>query len=598
MGEQMEELNQETQVSSRKKGGLVTMPFIIANEAFEKVASYGLVPNMIFYLMTDYKISVAKGTNILFLWTAASNFAPVLGAFLSDSYLGRFLTIGLGSCFSFLGMLLLWITTMVPHLKPPICNQFTETCKQATHSQFAFLIFAFVFISLGSGGVRPCSLAFGAEQIDDKHNPKNERALESFFGWYYAAGAIAVLIAFTGIVYIQEHAGWRVGFGVPLILMFLSTFLFFVASSLYVKMKVKKSLFTSFLQVIVVAYKNRKLPSQPPNSDSWQYHKDSPESLPTKRLRFLNKACVVQNPKDLTSDGVALDPWSLCTVEQTEELKALIRVIPLWSSGLMMSINVAQSSFPVIQASTMDRHMGSSFQIPAGSFAFFTIAVLALWVILYDRVIIPLATKIRGKQVHLGVKLRMGIGLVISTMAMVVSAIVEHARRKKAIEQGLYNNPQAVVAMSAMWLVPQYCLHGLAEAFSAIGQNEFYYSEFPKSMSSVAASLFLLGMAVANLLASFILNTVQRLTRGGGKEGWITTNINHGRYDSYYWVLAIMSFVNLFYFLACSWAYGPCADEMMKEEATSSRSKDPNEELQRARSVADERQNLFSSLPS
>ncbi|PWA44497.1 major facilitator superfamily protein [Artemisia annua] len=313
---------------------------------------------------------------------------------------------------------------------------------------------------------------------------------------------------------------------------------------------------------------------------------------------FLNKACIIQNQKDLTSDGIATDPWSLCTVEQVEELKALIRVLPLWSSGIMMSINVSQSSFPVIQASTMDRHMGSSFQIPAGSFAFFTIAVLALWVVLYDRVIIPFASKIRGKPVHISVKLRMGIGLVISTMAVVVSAIVERARRKQAIQQGLANNPQAVVAMSAMWLIPQYCLHGLAEAFSAIGQNEFYYSEFPKSMSSIAASLFLLGMAFANLLASLILSTVENVTKKGDKEGWIATNINQGRYDSYYWVLAIMSFVNLFYYLFCSWAYGPCADEMVKNDTKTSSSKDPSEELRRARSVADERTSLFSSLPS
>ncbi|GJZ72072.1 NRT1/ PTR family protein 1.2, partial [Tanacetum coccineum] len=330
----MEELINET-----KEGGFCHHAFLIANEAFEKVASYGLVPNMILYLMSDYKISVAKGTNILFLWTAASNFAPVLGAFLSDSYLGRFLTIGFGSLFSLLGMFLLWLTTMVPHLKPPPCNPYTETCEQASHSQFAFLIFAFIFISMGSGGVRPCSLAFGAEQIDNKNNVNNERALESFFGWYYAAGATAVLIAFTGIVYIQDHAGWRVGFGIPAILMLLSTLLFFVASRLYVKMKVKKSLFTSFLQVIVVAYKNRKLPTKSPNADGWYYHKDSLDSLPTMRLRFLNKACIIQNQKDLTSDGIATDPWSLCTVEQVEELKALIRVLPLWSSGIMMSIN-------------------------------------------------------------------------------------------------------------------------------------------------------------------------------------------------------------------------------------------------------------------
>ncbi|KAJ0799173.1 putative proton-dependent oligopeptide transporter family, MFS transporter superfamily [Helianthus annuus] len=192
----------------------------------------------------------------------------------------------------------------------------------------------------------------------------------------------------------------------------------------------------------------------------------------------------------------------------------------------------------------------------------------------------------------------MGIGLVFSTMAVVVSAIVEQARRKEAIKQGLLNNPQAVIAMSAMWLVPQYCLHGLAEAFSAIGQNEFYYSEFPKSMSSIAASLFLLGMAVANLLASLILSTIERLTKHGGKEGWIATNINQGRYDSYYWVLAIMSFVNLFYFALCSWAYGPCADEMAKNEPETNNGNDPIGPLQRSRSVVDEKRTLFKSSPS
>lgn len=80
--------------------GFLNLEIFAANEAFEKMGSYGLVPNMIVYLMNDYKIGVAKGTNILFFWSAASNFAPIFGAFLSDSYLGHFITIGLGSLFS------------------------------------------------------------------------------------------------------------------------------------------------------------------------------------------------------------------------------------------------------------------------------------------------------------------------------------------------------------------------------------------------------------------------------------------------------------------------------------------------------------------
>ncbi|KAI3684239.1 hypothetical protein L6452_33460 [Arctium lappa] len=549
----------------RQKGGLITMPFILANESFEKVASFGLLPNMILYLISDYHMGVAQGTTVLLNWMAATNFSPIIGAFLSDSFLGRFLTIFLGSIFSLLGMILLWLTTMIPGAKPLPCDiRVPQSCESPTFIQYTLLFSAFAFMSIGAGGVRPCSLAFGADQIDQKDNPKRERVLESFFGWYYATAIMAVLIAFTGIVYIQEQHGWRVGFGIPVILMFFSTLLFVVANPLYYKIKVERSLFTSFCQVVSVAWKNRKLTLPSLTYGSWYNQNDTKVNTPTKTLRFLNKACICNEPEEMSKE-VAKDPWSLCTVEQVEELKALIRVIPLWSSSIMLSVNMNQSTFPVLQANSMDRHITSSFEIPAGSFSFFTIVTIMVWVVLYDRVILPLLSKIRGKPVYISVKLRMGVGLIFSIIAMVISGITEHTRKNKAIKEGFLNNSQAVVNMSAMWLIPQHVLNGLADALNIIGQTEFYYSEFPKSMSSIASSLYLLGAGVASLLASFILSTVDGLTKGEGKESWISSNINKGHYDKYYWLLAIMSCVNFFYYVACSCAYGPCADRVVVE---------------------------------
>ncbi|XVF24951.1 hypothetical protein REPUB_Repub13aG0172000 [Reevesia pubescens] len=572
MEDKMEDASDQREMSLQEmpktqKGGLITMPFIIVNESFEKVASYGLVPNMILYLIKDYHMGVAKGTNILFFWQAATNFTPILGAFVADSYLGRFLTIGLGSICSLLGMILLWLTAMIPQSKPPACDLMTQSCRSPTAAQMTLLISSLVLISIGAGGVRPCSLAFGADQLDRRDNPKRSyRVLESFFGWYYASAAISVLIALTGIVYIQVHLGYRVGFGVPAILMLLSALVFFLASPLYLKQKASKSLLTGFLQVIVVAYKNRNLTFPLPNSSGSYHHKrDSKIVAPTDKLRFLNKACIIKNPdQDIATDGSASNPWSLCTVEQVEELKALVKVLPLWSTGIIMSINLSQTSFPVLQANSMDRHLTKKFQIPAGSYAMFNIISLALWVIFYDRLILPMASKIKGKPVRIGVKLRMGIGLFLTCMAMVVSAIVENARRRKAIRDGFLNNPTAVLNMSAMWLVPQFCLNGLAEAFTAIGQTEFFYSELPKSMSSIAAALFGLGMAVANLLASVVVSIIDDVTSRGRKESWVSSNINKGRIDNYYWVLAILSFINLFYYFLCAWAYGPCGEQATK----------------------------------
>jgi len=66
------------------------------------MASLGLLPNMILYFMGSYRLHLANATQILLLSSAASNFTPVVGAFIADSYLGRFLGVGLGSFVSFL----------------------------------------------------------------------------------------------------------------------------------------------------------------------------------------------------------------------------------------------------------------------------------------------------------------------------------------------------------------------------------------------------------------------------------------------------------------------------------------------------------------
>jgi len=263
--------------------------------------------------------------------------------------------------------------------------------------------------------------------------------------------------------------------------------------------------------------------------------------------------------KDLDSYGMPNDPWSLCTVRQVEELKAVIKVLPLWSTGITIAITISQQSFSVVQATTMNR-MVHNFEIPPTSFSAFGILTLTIWVAIYDRIIVPLLSKHTKKGKGLTLKQRMGIGIAISCLATSVAALVEKKRRNEAIREGFINNPKGIVNMSAMWLVPQHCLVGLAEAFSAIGQIEFFYSQFPKSMSSIAVSLFTLGFGTGNLVASILVKSVKNGTQRGGQVSWLSSNINQAHYDYYYWLLTILSLVNMFYFLLCSWAYGSTED--------------------------------------
>ncbi|KAL4560332.1 hypothetical protein LXL04_032482 [Taraxacum kok-saghyz] len=516
--------NGSTRCDHDRKGGLRTMPFIIVNEAFERVASYGLMPNMIFYLMEVYHMEAVTGTSILSIWSALSNGLSIFGALIADSYLGRFRVIALGSLSTLLvsvppplsisilnnltntllflqGMISLWLTSMFPQLRPSSCSELDAICTPATPTQLALLFSSLGLLSIGCGCIRPCSMAFGADQLNHDRTPNKQRVIDSYFNWYYASAAFSTVIAFTVVVYIQDQYGWQVGFAVPVLFMVCSALMFLLGSSLYVKVKVGESPVSGFIQVLVVAFKNRKLSL---SRDDCYNHSDGIDPVQlTENLRFLNKSCVVKNPY---MDSSVLDPWTLSTVENVESIKSLIRIAPIWSSGILLFTTTAQS-YPTLQAKTMNRHITTSFEIPAASFVLFMVVTLTIWIAFYDRILVPVLAKHTHQPRGLHTKTRMGIGLLLAVLAMVVSAIVETVRRHVA---------RSGDDMSALWLVPQYALLGLAEALNAIGQMEFYYSELPKSMSSIAMAVFMVSNGFSGLVGSFLVNVVNLVTSGGG----------------------------------------------------------------------------------
>ncbi|KAK1375812.1 Major facilitator superfamily protein [Heracleum sosnowskyi] len=482
------------------KGGFRTLPFIIANEAAERLGTCGLTANMILYMRNEYKMEMVTGNNILNLWISATNFLPVVGAFLSDSFVGRYPMIGLGSILSLLGIIMLWSTTLIPHARPSTCIESSSSCSSSTAIKVSYLCCSIVIMSIGSGGIRSSSMAFGTDQLKLRDSLKKSVPLESYFGCTHVSLSFFILLGFS-------------------------------------------------------------LLRQESTTMVYHHRKGSALLVPSDKLRFLNKACIIRCPQQYSSaDEIHLDSWKVCTVDQVEELKAVIKVIPLWSTGAILAVNVNQPSFPVIQARSMDRHLTSWFEIPAGSFAVFMSLVFILWVGIYDSIILPLASWIMKKPVCLSPKQRMGIGIFVSIFPPATMAIIEYFRRNMVINEGLSADPDAVVKMSAMWLLLPNCLNGLAEALNIIAQNEFYFSEFPRSMSCIALTLRGLGMSAGGLLATFIISSVDKISTSGGNMSWVPSNINEGHYDYYYWVLAGISAGNFVYFLLCSCAYGPEAE--------------------------------------
>lgn len=536
----------------RNRGGWKTMPFIIGNETCEKLATMGLLSNMIVYLTKEFNMPNVTASYVLNVWMGTTNLTPLLGAFLSDSYIGKFWTIALGCIASLMGMALLSLTAIFPHFRPPACSTAAGTpCKPATRSQNALLYSSFIMMTIGAGGIRPCSMAFGADQFGYT-SQKGKRNIQSFFNWYYFSSVIAMMAALTIIVYIQDNVSWSWGLGIPTSLMFLSVTSFFLGEKLYILVAPEGSPFTSFLQVLVSAARKRHLSL---SSQTSEYYDPLPNGVLksrvvlTEQFMFLNKASI-KTQEDLKEDGSVANPWRLCSLQQVEELKSVIRIVPIWSSTISLFVWMVQlNTFSVLQAETMDRHFGKHFQIPAGSFGIFTMLTVTLFLPVYDRCIVPFSRRMTKEGKGITLLQRMGLGLALATLSMTFAAAVETKRRSVALSHGFKEKPGDVIPMSALWLVPQYSVAGLAEAFGLVGEFEFLYSQFPENMRSVAGAFSFLSMGVGSYLSSLIVSIVHNTTGGRGHQKWVAQNLNDAKLDNFYWLLAGYSTINLTYFI-------------------------------------------------
>ncbi|KAF3792682.1 NRT1-PTR FAMILY 2-13 protein [Nymphaea thermarum] len=570
----------------KKYGGWKSMPFVIGNETFEKLAAFGLMANFMVYLVNKFKMKQVYATNVLNIFSGTANLAPLAGAYLADAHLGRFRTLALASFASLAGMVVLTLTALLPQLRPPECSlddAGAGGCDGPSRMHLGVLFTALALLTIGAGGIRPCNVAFAVDQFDAA-SEKGRKDINTFFNWYYFSFTISMMVALTLVVYIQDSVSWSLGLGIPALLMIFSIIVFFLGTKMYVMVEPEGSVFTSILQVLVACYRKRHLdvekavyfdpPSSTPKYDLTANlsHFDSEHvvsiigtssttpfqdgAVYKNDKKFLNKAAIMVSEAEITPEGSAADPWRLSSVQKVEELKCLVGIFPIWIAGVLCFIPAAQQgTFSVLQALKMDRHLGTgSFQIPPGSLGVFSLLAVTLWIPIYDRLIVPAARSITNQEEGITLLQRTGIGLVLSVLSMLVSAMVERKRIQAAL---LHPDINGVAPISVLWLVPQCVILGIAEAFYAIGQIEFYYKEFPDHMTSFSGSLLNCAFALSSYLTSLLVSLVRSTTataKSGGKS-WLEDDINRGRVDYYYYLLAVLGGFNLLYFLIVSSRY-------------------------------------------
>ncbi|XP_038894640.1 protein NRT1/ PTR FAMILY 2.8 [Benincasa hispida] len=538
-----------TPTPRRRLGGWRAVKYIIGNESFEKLSSMSLISNITVYLSTQYNVNGIFVVNVVNIWSGTSNVATLAGAFIADTCLGRYRTLLYGSIASLLGMGTVMLTAALHQLRPPHCNaEDSGHCPQPHLWQLLVLFAGLGLLSIGAGGIRPCNVAFGADQFDTT-TEKGKSQLESFFNWWYLSFTIALLVALTGVVYVQTNVSWTLGFAIPTICFFFSISIFLMGRHTYIIAEPRGSMFTDMSRVIIAACRRRKHSVSsysfydPPMEDSSCGEK----LIHTERFKWLDRAAIIVNPEEeLDEQGKPKNPWRLCSLQQVEGLKCLVSIIPVWISGIGCFIVFNQpNTFGILQAMQSNRSIGPHFKFPPGWMNLAGMISLSIWIIIYERVFIKLGKKFTGKERRLTMEQRITIGIVLSILSMIVSGIVEKHRRDAALKTGSFVSPT-----SFAFLIPQHALTGLMEAFALVALMEFFTMHMPEHMRTVAGAIFFLTLSVASYLSSFLVDVIHIVSAKTAKSPWVGGHdLNQNRLDYYYVTIAVIGTLNLLYFV-------------------------------------------------
>src|SRR4029078_3542392 len=188
--------------------------YIIGNEGCERFSFYGmrniltvlLVSALLLYLPESERARGAK--DVFHTFVIGVYFFPLLGGWLADRFFGKYNTI-------------FWLSLV--YCAGQACLAMFVTSRTGFYLGLGL-------IALGSGGIKPCVAAFVGDQFDQTNKHRAKVVFDAFywiinFGSFFASLFMPIFI---------RYLGPAIAFGIPGVLMFISTAVLWLGRKQYV----------------------------------------------------------------------------------------------------------------------------------------------------------------------------------------------------------------------------------------------------------------------------------------------------------------------------------------------------------------------------
>ncbi|UKE68033.1 oligopeptide:H+ symporter [Xanthomonas cerealis pv. cerealis] len=207
------------------------IPHIIGNEACERFSFYGMRNILVQFLITSLLLQEvtapgreAEAKHIMHSFMVGVYFFPLLGGWLADRFFGKYSTI-------------VWFSLI--YCAGHACLALFEGSREG------FLV-GLGLIALGAGGIKPLVASFMGDQFDQSNKHLAKLVFDAFY-WIINFGS---LFASLLIPLALKNLGPAWAFGIPGILMFVATVVFWAGRRRYVRVPLPLRHPHGFAQVV------------------------------------------------------------------------------------------------------------------------------------------------------------------------------------------------------------------------------------------------------------------------------------------------------------------------------------------------------------
>lgn len=208
--------------------------YIVGNEACERFSYYGMRAILAVFMVSHLSMEKHEATKVYHWFVSACYFTPLLGAWISDRFWGKYRTI---------------MTLSIVYCLGHLVMSLFET-RAGIYTGLAL-------IALGAGGIKPCVSAHVGDQFTDKNKELVPKIFEIFYFAINFGSFFSTLL--TPWILVKYGPSWA--FGIPGILMALATFVFWLGRKEFVNVPpTGKTGKPGFLPILIAAFQGERKP--------------------------------------------------------------------------------------------------------------------------------------------------------------------------------------------------------------------------------------------------------------------------------------------------------------------------------------------------